>query len=99
MESNQNHSLHPDEEDDQEEVMWRAERDLDAWVEEQKVFHKPAYYKGNNEMVKIVNQKCVKSFENPSVFAFRQCGNQCICEKCYENKGDIDMWKSIICRT
>ena len=57
------------------------------------------YFNGNNEVVKIFNQKCVICFERDSVYAFRQCGHQCICEQCYENKGDIDILKCVICRT
>ena len=34
------------------------------------------YRKGTNEIVKIINQKCVNSFQNPSVFELRQCGHQ-----------------------
>ena len=37
---------------------------------------------GKNKTVKIFNQKCI-CFENPSVYAFRQCGHQCKCENCY----------------
>ena len=57
------------------------------------------YFNGTNEVVKIFNQKCVICFERDSVYAFRQCGHQCICEQCYENKGDIDILKCVVCRT
>ena len=57
------------------------------------------YKNGNNEVVKIFNQKCVICFERYSVYAFRQCGHQCICENCYQNKGDIDILKCVVCRT
>ena len=40
------------------------------------------YFVGNNEVVKIFNQKCVICYERESVYAFRQCGHQCICEQC-----------------
>ena len=58
MECNQTHTYYPDEEDDEDEDIWRAQRELDAWVEEQWNFDKRAYCNGNNEM-KIFNQKCV----------------------------------------
>ena len=54
---------------------------------------------GNNEVVKIVNQKCVTCLEKDSVHAFRQGGHQCICEQCYLNRGDIDILKCVVCRT
>ena len=57
------------------------------------------YTRGNNEVIKIFNQKCVICLEKDSVHAFRQCSHQCICEQCYQNKGDIDMLKCVVCRT
>ena len=54
---------------------------------------------GNNEVVKIFNQKCVICYERDSVYAFRQCGYQCIREQCYQNRGDIDILKCVVCRT
>ena len=57
------------------------------------------YFNGNNEVVKIFNQNCVICYERESVYAFRQCGHQCICEQCYVNKGDIDILKRVVCRT
>ena len=39
------------------------------------------YCNATDEAVNILNQKCVKCFENPSVYAFRQNGHQC--EICY----------------
>ena len=38
-------------------------------------------------------------YEDPSVYAFRQCSRQCICEKCYENEGEIDMLRCVVCET
>ena len=57
------------------------------------------YFNGNNEVVKTFIQKCVICYERESVYAFRQCGHQCICEKCYQNKGYIDILKCVVCRT
>ena len=57
------------------------------------------YLNGNNERVKIHNQKCVICLEKESIYAFTQCGHQCICQDCYENKGDIDILKCVVCRT
>ena len=54
---------------------------------------------GTNEMVKIFNQKRVICLERDSVYGFGQCGHQCICERCYQNRGDIDMLKCVGCRT
>ena len=57
------------------------------------------YLNGNNEVVKVFIQKCVICLERDSIYAFRQCGHQCICEQCYQKKGDIDKLKCIVCRT
>ena len=57
------------------------------------------YTNGNNEMVKIFNQECVICLERDSLYAFRQCGHQCICEQCCQNIGDIDMLKCVVSRT
>ena len=43
--------------------------------------------------------KSVLCLERDSIYAFRQCGHQCICEQCYQNKGDIDILKCVVCRT
>ena len=68
-------------------------------VEEDENLIETQYLNGNNEVVKIFNQKCVFCLERDSVYAFRQCGHQCICEQCYENKGNIDILKCVVCRT
>ena len=99
MECNHIHGFNPNEEDDDEDDILSVQRAVDAWVEEQRSFAKPAFCNGNNEMVKIFNQKRVICFENPTVYAFRPCDHQCIGEKCYQNKSDIDILICIICRT
>ena len=93
MECNQIQTYSPDEEVE-EEV-------LDAWDKEQEALFKPDYCNRNNEMVKSSLQICVICFENPSVYAFRQCGHQVInvfVKKCYEKKCDRDMLKYVFCR-
>ena len=57
------------------------------------------YHNGNNEIVKILNQNCVIFLDNPSIYAFRLCGHQCNCELSYQNEGDIDLLKCVICFT
>ena len=97
MECNQIHSFcrnEETEEDDEEEDIGRAPIELDNWVEDQKILDKPASCYRNNETVKIFDRKYVRCFENPIVYAFKQCGYQCICEKGFENKGDADFKKS-----
>ena len=64
-------------------------------VEEDFNIHELEYTDGNNEVVKIFNQKCVKSLERASEHIFKQCDHQCICEQCYENKSDIDILKCV----
>ena len=49
--------------------------------------------------LKIFSQKFVICLERNSIYAFRQCGHQCICEQCYQNKGDVDILKCVVCRT
>ena len=48
-------------------------------------------------MVKIFIQKCVISLDNPSVFAIRQCGHQCICEDCWTDSR-VQLIKCAVCR-
>ena len=61
--------------------------------------HELEYTDGDNKIVKVFNQKCVICFEKDSEYIFKQCGHQCICEQCYQSKGDIDMLKCVVCRT
>ena len=91
MACNQIQTYYPNEEDEEEE--------LKVWHRDEEALFKSDFCNGNNEMVKIFNEECVICFENPSVYAVRQCGHQCICEKCHEKKRDIDKLKGIICRT
>ena len=68
-------------------------------VEEDVNIHKLEHSDGNNEVVKIFNQNCVISLQRDSDYIFKQCGHQCICEECYQNKSDIHMLKCVVCRT
>ena len=54
---------------------------------------------GNNEVVKIFNQKCVLCLERDSDQIFKQCSHQSICEEFYQNKGNFDILKCVNCRT
>ena len=67
--------------------------DTEDEVEEDGDFIETSYNNGNKDVVKSFNQKCVFCLERDSEYAFRQCGHQCICEHCYQNKGDIDILK------
>ena len=71
----------------------------DVFVEEDEELIERNYCNGNKEVVKIFNHKCVICYERDSVYAFRQCGHQRICEQCYQNKSYIDILKCIVCRT
>ena len=99
LESNLIHSFWPghgedlENEDDDDDLV---EEDV---VEENDDLIETQYLNGNNEVVKIFNQKCVICYERDSVYAFRQCGHQCVCENCYQNKGDINVLKCVVCRT
>ena len=81
------------ESDDMEEIV-EDEEDIEEDVNIQEL----EYTDGSNEVVKIFNQKCVISLERDSDYIFKQCGHQCICEECYQNKGDFDKLKCVICR-
>ena len=77
-----------DTEDDEDDDVGEEEEDL---IETN-------YFNGNKELVKTFNQKCVLRYARDSIYAFRQCGHQCICEQCYQNKGDIDILKCVVSR-
>ena len=68
-------------------------------IQEDIDIHELEYTNGDNKIVKVFNQKCVICFEGDSEYIFKQCGHQCICEQCYQNKGDIDILKCVVCRT
>ena len=93
LECSQIHTFYPHDEEDIED----EDNDL---VEEDEDLIDTNFCNGNNEVVKIFNQYmlCVICYERDSVYAFRQCGHQCICEDCYQNRGDIDLLKCV-CRT
>ena len=84
------------EEDENVDLIVEGEDDL---VEEDEDLNETNYCNGNKEVVKVFNQKCVLCYERYSVYAFRQCGHQCICDQCYQNKGDFDIIKCVLCRT
>ena len=73
--------------------------DVEDEVEEDRELIETSYTNGNNEVVRIFNQKCVICLERDSDHAFRQCGHRCICEQCYQIKGDIDILKCVVCKT
>ena len=87
------HTYWPDREEDDDDVV-----EEDVFEQEENLIETPPYLNGDNEVVKIFNEKCVICLERDSIYAFRECGHQCICQQCYENKGDIDILKCIVCR-
>ena len=92
LECNRLHSFWLNIEDDMEELVGDD-------VEENDIVYEQEYTVGTNEVVRIYNQKCVICFERDSEYIFKQCGHQCICQDCYQNKGNIDILKCVICRT
>ena len=68
-------------------------------IEEDDNFHELEYADGSNEIVKIFNHNCVICLDRDSDYIFKQSGHQCICEQCYQSKGDIDIINCVICRT
>ena len=73
------------------------ENGKDEDVEDEGLFE-TQYLNGKNKVVKIFNQKCVICLERDNIDALRQCGDQCICEECYQNKGDVIILECAICR-
>ena len=71
----------------------------EEYIEEDDKIHELEYTDGSNEGSKNFIQKCVLCFDWDNDYIFKQCGHQCICEECYQNKGDIDILKCVICRT
>ena len=75
------------------------EEDAEEDIEEDDNMHELEHTDGSNKVVKIFNQKCAICLERDSDYIFKQCGHQCICQECYQNKGEIDILKCVICRT
>ena len=65
--------------------------------EEENDINEISIYNGNNELVKIFNEKCCICLENDSSYIFKNCGHRCICDSCYHK--DNKLPKCIICRT
>ena len=86
------------ENDDDDDLIEENEENEDN-IQEDINIHELQYTNGNNKIVKVFNQKCVICLERDSIYIFKQCGHQCICEYCYQNKGDIDILKCVVCRT
>ena len=76
----------------------REENEDDYLVEEDEDLIETNYCKGNNEVVKLFSQKCVICLKRDSIYAFTQCGHQCICEQYYQIKGDIDIINCVVFR-
>ena len=86
------HTYWPDRRVDDDDVV-----EEDVLEQEENLIETP-YLNGDTEVVKIFNEKCVTCLEKDSIYAFRHCGHQCICEDCYQNKGNIDILKCVVCR-
>ena len=89
------HTCWPRDDDDEEDI----EGEDDVLVEDGEVLVETQYLNGSIEVVKIFKEKCVICCERDSVYAFRQCGHQCICKQCYQNKGEMVILKCVVCRT
>ena len=86
------HTYWPEDDDDDEVV------EDDVVEQDENLIEAPPYLNGDNEVVEIFNEKCVICLERDSIYAFRKCGHQCICQQCYETKGDIDILKCVVCK-
>ena len=94
LEHTQIHTCWP-RDDNQEDI--EGEDDVLVKEDEDEVLVETNYCNGNNEVVKFFNQNCGICYEKDSVYAFRQCGHQLICEQCSQNKGDIGNLKCVVC--
>ena len=99
LERSQIRSCWPHDDEEEENVDLVVEDEDTVLIEEDEDLIEANYSNGNNEVVKTYNQKCVIRYERDSVYAFRQCGHQCTCEQCYQNKSDIDIIRCVVCRT
>ena len=95
IEANRTHSSWPGMECGFMEEIVEDEEDVEEVVDIQEL----EYTDGSNEVVNFFNQKCVICLERDREYRLIQCGHQCICEECYQKKGDIDILKCVICRT
>ena len=66
--------------DDDEEEENGDENDGEVEMIEDKLYNE------SNELVKTFKQKCVVCLEKDGVYAFRNCGHQCLCEECYNSE-------------
>ena len=92
LEHTQIHTFYPLDEEDVE----NEDDDLVEEDEEIEDLIEANYCNGNNEVVKLFNQRCLICSERDGVYAFRQCGHQCVCEDCYQNRSDIDLLKCVV---
>ena len=53
----------------------------------------------NKELVKFLNENCVICCEGDSANVFRQCGHECICDDCYQNRINTALLSCVVCRT
>ena len=99
LEYSQIHSCWPHDDKEDENVDLIVEDEDEVLVEEDEDLIETNYCNGTIEVVRTFNQKCVFCYERDSVYEFPHRGHQCICEQCYENKGDIGTLKEVVCRT
>ena len=52
--------------------------------EEDEELHELEYTNGSNEVVNILNQKCVVCLERDSDYLLKHCGHQSFCEECFK---------------
>ena len=56
------------EEEDEDEGIWRAQRESNAWVEEQEALFKPNFCNRIKKIVKVFNQDCVMCMKKILLF-------------------------------
>ena len=77
---------------------YEDEEDIEEVVVDNVDIQEREYTNGNDEVVKFLNRKCVICLERDSEYIFKQCGHQSFCQVYYQNKGDIDILKCVVCR-
>ena len=96
IEHSEIHSFYLDSEEEGED---EVEDGGDVLVEEAEGMIETNSSNGSKNVVKIFNQKCVICYERDRVDAFRQCGQQNLCDECYQNEGGIDILNCVVFRT
>ena len=78
--------------------MWKKAHRMKMmiWLKKMKIWLKQVIVMGTMKWLKFFIKTLLYILKK---IVFRQCGDQCFCEQCYENKGVIDILKCVVCGT